>query len=289
MIPRRYWSPLLEALGWALLFVGAQSAALLVLAVPYLAAQISANPHLLDNPQALETLLTTRLTEDFLMRHQSAVLLLSTALGLGVLFLLRRRLSPPLWQGLYLHSWGRVPYALLVPLGISLQLFTSILSNRILALPGMEGVAELFEQYTQAVTGGEWIGLELLAVAVAGPVCEEIFFRGAVLSALRRTALPSWLCVVGQALLFGLIHGVPLQMGYAALIGLALGFLTVFTGSVWPGVVIHAVFNAASYWPYALTHALTGWYWVPLLVISGVTVFSCLVLIFSQKGTRDAT
>ena len=253
MIPRRYWSPLLEALGWALLFVAAQSAALLVLAVPYLAAQISANPHLLDNPQALETLLTTRLTEDFLMHHQSAVLLLSTALALGVLFLLRRRLSPPLWQGLYLHSRGRAPYALLVPLGVSLQLFTSILSNRILTLPGM------------------------------------IFFRGAVLSALRRTALPTWLCVVGQALLFGLIHGVPLQMGYAALIGLALGFLTVATGSVWPGVVVHTVFNAASYWPYALTHALTGWYWVPLLVISGVTVFSCLVLIFSQKGTRDAT
>ena len=204
-------------------------------------------------------------------------------------FLLRRRFCPPLWQGLYLHAPGRGSWALLVPLGLSLQLFTGILLDRMLALPGMEAMAQELRQYTQAVTGGDWVVLELLAVALVGPVCEEIFFRGAVLSALRRTTLPTWLCVALQAAVFGLIHGVPLQMGYAALIGLVLGFLTVSTGSVWPGAIVHAVFNAASYWPYALPHALTGWHWVALLVVTGVTAFSCLVLIFSQKGTRNAT
>ena len=56
--------------------------------------------------------------------------------------------------------------------------------------------------------------------------------------------MPPWTAVVLQAALFAIIHGTPIQIVYALLLGLALGFLRSRTGSILPGLAAHAAFNA---------------------------------------------
>jgi len=49
--------------------------------------------------------------------------------------------------------------------------------------------------------------------------------------------------VLGSAGLFGLLHIEPYVVGYAALGGVIYGFVRVKTGSLWPSIVSHMVWN----------------------------------------------
>lgn len=81
----------------------------------------------------------------------------------------------------------------------------------------------------------------LVAVAVA-PVCEEIFFRGFLLPGLAR-AMPIWAAVLLSALVFGFAHADLGSFVPLVAIGVVLGILRVWTGSVWPGMALHALNN----------------------------------------------
>lgn len=84
--------------------------------------------------------------------------------------------------------------------------------------------------------------LALLAAAVVAPLAEELFFRGflypAVLPALGRTASS-----LVSAAVFGLAHVLPTTLLPLFVIGLVLNWLYDETGSIWPGVFLHAALN----------------------------------------------
>ncbi len=83
-----------------------------------------------------------------------------------------------------------------------------------------------------------------LVVGLLGPLMEEFLFRVVLL----RRLLPygRTFAVVTSALLFGLYHGNFFQMGYAFAIGLALGYITVRTGSVLHAACMHIFVNSYS-------------------------------------------
>ncbi|HAA63057.1 MAG TPA: CPBP family intramembrane metalloprotease domain-containing protein [Planctomycetaceae bacterium] len=84
--------------------------------------------------------------------------------------------------------------------------------------------------------------LLLFAVALTPAICEEFLFRGFVLSAFDRPG-QSHVAVLFSAVAFGAVHMIPHQVFYATLLGLVLGLLVIRTGSIWPGLAFHAVFN----------------------------------------------
>lgn len=88
----------------------------------------------------------------------------------------------------------------------------------------------------------------LLAVVVVGllaPVGEELFFRGYLLTRLRRVWRPGP-AILATAVAFGIIHGEWVHGLLAAGIGVYLGLVTERSGSVVPAIVCHAVNNTAS-------------------------------------------
>jgi len=80
-----------------------------------------------------------------------------------------------------------------------------------------------------------------LIIAVTPAVCEEFFFRGLVLSGLRRLGL--WPALIACALLFGLAHSSIYRLLPTFFIGLLLSWLVWKTGSIWTGIVAHALNN----------------------------------------------
>lgn len=87
----------------------------------------------------------------------------------------------------------------------------------------------------------------VLLLAVMPAVCEELFFRGWVLSACagqRPSSRRAVLAVVAQAAAFAAFHLLPERMPQTFMMGLVLGWLTLSTGSLLPAVVAHAVHNA---------------------------------------------
>ena len=83
--------------------------------------------------------------------------------------------------------------------------------------------------------------LLFLSTAVVPAVCEEILFRGVILTNLipfgRGTA------ILASGILFGLMHGNIMQFFYTALLGVVLGYIYVRTRSLWLCMLIHFVNN----------------------------------------------
>lgn len=88
-----------------------------------------------------------------------------------------------------------------------------------------------------------WQALAVIALAPA--ICEELAFRGFVLSGLRRMG-QTWQAILVSSALFGLAHGILQQSIGAAVIGVVIGYLAVKSGSLLPGVAYHAVHNGLS-------------------------------------------
>ena len=83
----------------------------------------------------------------------------------------------------------------------------------------------------------------LLLIALTPAICEELAFRGFILSGLRRMG-HKWAAIALASLFFGLAHGILQQSLGAFLVGMVIGYIAVKTGSLWPGVIYHLVHNS---------------------------------------------
>jgi membrane protease YdiL (CAAX protease family) len=81
-------------------------------------------------------------------------------------------------------------------------------------------------------------------VVVAGiaPFVEELLFRGLGYSLLE--PFGAWVAIFGVGLAFGLAHGLVEALPLLVAFGSALAYLRRRTDSVYPGMVVHGLFNA---------------------------------------------
>jgi membrane protease YdiL (CAAX protease family) len=81
-----------------------------------------------------------------------------------------------------------------------------------------------------------------VVVAVVAPIVEELTFRGAGYGLLEQWG--RWFAIVAIGLLFGLAHGLVEALPILAVFGCGLAWLRSRTRSVYPGMLVHAAFNA---------------------------------------------
>ena len=84
--------------------------------------------------------------------------------------------------------------------------------------------------------------LSFVSMVIAAPVVEEILFRGYILDAIRKIHGDT-VAILGSAGLFGLIHLEPYVVGMASIGGVIYGWVRIKTGSLWPSIVSHMVWN----------------------------------------------
>lgn len=86
------------------------------------------------------------------------------------------------------------------------------------------------------------LGLLLLLFALLPAICEELAFRGFVLSGCRHTGHTNRAVVV-SALLFGISHVILQQSILAFAVGVVIGYIAVRSGSVFPCMFYHFTHN----------------------------------------------
>jgi uncharacterized protein len=103
----------------------------------------------------------------------------------------------------------------------------------------------------QGLTSDDWdsgragaYAANFVAVAVVAPIVEELVYRGAGMSLLLRFGAP--VAVVATALGFGLGHGLVLALPALVVFGLVTALVRLRTGSVYPTMLIHGLFNATT-------------------------------------------
>ena len=107
-------------------------------------------------------------------------------------------------------------------------------------LPSFRFASKLMERALSRIP----LNLPLIfLLAVASSVAEELFFRGALLPLIG---------VFGQALLFGLLHPATRKgwsyTAYTFVAGLAFGYATLLTGTLWPAILAHFIINFQGFW-----------------------------------------
>ena len=135
-------------------------------------------------------------------------------------------------------SWGR---AVRVAFGV---LITIVITNAILN-PLLHGGRE------QGLTPSGWQSahaaafvVNLFAFALVGPVVEELTFRGLGFYLLEPFGRTTAIAVLG--LMFGLWHGLIEALPVLIVFGLGLAYLRSRTNSIFPGMLLHGLFNGAA-------------------------------------------
>lgn len=140
----------------------------------------------------------------------------------------------------YLPNWRMLGLAVVLPLSLHVLVLTMV-ENIAPYFPGMP------PEFARVLLGMEDknlpIWLPLLAFAVTPGICEELAFRGPILSGFNRSGR-MWIAIMLSSIAFGAIHMVPLQVFYATLVGLVLGLFAVRSGSLLPCIVFHIIFNS---------------------------------------------
>lgn len=184
-----------------------------------------------------------------LLLIQQLVIIASPALFMGVMLttsMVRTfRLRPP--------KLGFFGVAVLLPFALhplSLELVSS-LSWFFPQLP--ESATSILQ--AMADPGQPW-WFVLLTFAAAPAICEELAYRGFILSGFCRSGR-LWLGVILSSLTFGIMHLIPQQVFNATLLGLVLGWLAIRSQSLLPGIAFHFVYNSLG-----VLHGRIGAEWV---------------------------
>lgn len=87
--------------------------------------------------------------------------------------------------------------------------------------------------------------LMYIVLFIFAPIGEELLFRGVMQGHLKkaRSNAPVAIVIVAQALCFGIYHGVLIQSIYAAILGLALGYIVYLSDSIIPAIILHMSIN----------------------------------------------
>lgn len=237
--PLPYRCPRLrDAAGMIALYFALQAAIGLVVAV------------LLGFGMALLRLGPVRGIEAMLTRAdvRSAMVIAALLCAGGVALWLAHRLWPQAWSLGTPSGIGfarpTLPWVLLaVALGLAMPLLGGWLTD---LLARGHAVPQDVKELGSGIGWGLRLALTLVVVSI-GPLVEELLFRGLLLSALLRRLHAAW-AVPASAAVFALVHLPDLHwLWYAvpnlALLGVALAWLRLRSGSLWPAVIAHGCNN----------------------------------------------
>lgn len=128
----------------------------------------------------------------------------------------------------------------LILIGIAFCGFANIAGSVLISVIESFGVRVPSSSY-ELQSGISGFLMTFLSTAVVAPLTEEFAMRGIVMGTLKKHGEGFAICI--SAVLFGLMHADLRQIPFAFIVGLALGFAVIKTGSLWAGVLIHALNN----------------------------------------------
>ncbi len=173
---------------------------------------------------------------NLLMIVIDALLLAAVALW----FVLRKKgFFAPL--GLKKLPWWAPVLAAIAGIGLSVLLS--------LVMAGVSVVwPEIMEDYGQSMDttyNTQNILLYVLAGVVGAPLVEELIFRRLCAGNLDK-AMPRVLAILLTSVTFGIVHGHPVQMVYATVLGIVMCMIYFAYDSLWASIAFHAGFNSVS-------------------------------------------
>lgn len=133
--------------------------------------------------------------------------------------------------------------------GIGICMGGNIVNSMLISFLTRNGVGFTSYDYAVAEAGSAsytpfTLLLTIIHTALFPAILEELAFRGFLMQPLRKYG--DLYAVICSAVIFGIIHGNMTQAPFAICAGIVLGLLCVWTGSMWPNILLHFANNLIS-------------------------------------------
>jgi hypothetical protein len=175
--------------------------------------------------------------DDLLYRWSSAVAgLIQYAIILGIVLAIARGLAPATLGLVRPASWARAAGRIATAL-VSIWVIGAVLNVFLEAGKEQGLVPDSWDSGRAAPFVANFV-----VVAGVAPVVEELTYRGLGFAAVR-DAFGNGAAVVVTALAFGLAHGLFVALPVLTIFGLILAWVRLTTGSIYPTIALHALFN----------------------------------------------
>lgn len=165
------------------------------------------------------------------MQHLGMILLLSS-IAVITIFAIIKYVNLKKAFSVGKIQWKLVPAILLASLA---GILASDIVNEMLDFPDFLG--EQMIAMASTIPG-------MIAIGLVGPIAEEVTFRGALMNKLREKGLGPWATILISAFIFGAVHGNPVQIPFAMVVGVILGIIYCKTESLWLCCAVHAINNS---------------------------------------------
>ena len=187
-------------------------------------------------------------TISLLSKHYGSVCILESVLMFLCLFAWLYAARKSTWQTVRKDNLSMKRLLIAIPIAMAMLGFVN------LYMMGFQSLSEQFpliknsldEYIRNASIAQTSMGLEAagyyIGVGVLIPVIEELIFRGIILGEFLST-MNADIAVFLSALIFGTMHMQPVQIGYALACGLILGYVYLYSNSLYLSIVIHIIFN----------------------------------------------
>lgn len=127
--------------------------------------------------------------------------------------------------------------------GVGICMGANIISSYMVAVFNSFGYEPAVLDFNMPEGVGGFV-LSMFRMAIAAGIIEEFAFRGGVMGNLRYYG--DGFAIAMAAVVFAVIHGNFMQIPFALLSALGMGYFSVKTGTIWTGVIIHVINNALS-------------------------------------------
>ena len=163
--------------------------------------------------------------------------------GIFFFFWYRKLKKDQIWSAHKVKLLNIKNIVLLLAAVCGLQLLTEGMLE--LILPYFGDIADKYEKLIEQIINGHPLMI-FLCVVLAGPVSEELVFRGVIFQKAL-TAAPFMVANIIQALLFALAHMNIVQGTYAFVAGLVMGYIAYKFKSIMATIVFHILFNGFNF------------------------------------------
>ena len=167
---------------------------------------------------------------------------------------------------------------------------------------GVGGIAMLWLSFLSKILGNvavisesmdnfreSWSGMDsepyiwvFMSVVIAGPIFEEIVFRGLIYNYIEELG-SSTAAIIVSGITFGIWHGEPVQMVYTAFMGIVLGIVYYRTRSLKYTIYVHIVNNLLSTLPPFLDTDINN---AAISYISYIMIIPMLVIVYNMSKYR---
>lgn len=153
-----------------------------------------------------------------------------------------------------------------------------------------EAAAELTKAFTASASISD-LFLNLIVVAIIPAIAEELLFRGALQHFFTFCFKNIHVAVMISAALFSAFHGQIYGFMPRWVLGILLGYLFAYSGSVWPGVLVHFLNNAmALVIPYVVPENSTlvflhDDYHFPIYLVA-ISAAACVFLVYLLRRSH---